>query len=290
MERLRDEKEKLSERLRREGAFDLQTILDDCDQEIFLRCSECEGRSRGYTRCKKRWCPICARSIAAERVAKYERAVEKLNWPLHVTFTIANTPTINSSDLRQLLHSFRKLRQRRLWKLCVRGGWVSLEITNRGRGWHPHLHVLADCEWLSLSTCPPTKRDTRERKKWKCEQAARELGDTWAEIVGQRTASVAIRRRSGGNIAKEVFKYSVKPGDLLKCKSRAADLIRAMARCRLFRGFGKCYKLKLDEREKRKCTCELCGEHCSKIPETVLEEMRLKSFANRRAPRSLKAA
>lgn len=291
IERARDLKSRLERKLLTEKAHDLVKVLEECDQEIWLRCSECQARKRGFTRCKKRWCPICARAIAAERVFKHERALKTIKWPLHITFTIQNTHELTTSNLRSLLRAFRRLRQRRLWKLCVRGGWVSLEITNRGNGWHPHLHVLADVEWLSLTCSPPRRNDSRERKKWKCDQAAKELSDTWAELVGQKTASVKSRRCAGAVAIREVMKYAVKGTDLVESKASASAVIRAMKSTRLFRGFGTCYgRAKELEPLKAPCTCDSCQEVCSYIPEDVLATMHERNFRSRRAPSKFERA
>jgi len=85
------------------------------------------------------------------------------------------------------------------------------------------------------------------------------------------------------------MKYSVKPGDLLACKGKASDVIRAMKSTRLFRGFGSCYKLKLDTEPKAPCTCDACGEVASMIPEDVLANAFEKSSRMRR-PDKLRVA
>ena len=196
-ERETDEKDRLAKRLEDEGADDLAKILDECGQELRLRCIECQALTKTVTRCRKRYCPCCAPLLAFERSVKYGVAAQRLRWPLHVTLTIQNNDTMTTELLRWLLKCFRRLRQRKLWKNTVAGGWVSLEITNRGKGWHPHLHILADAEWLAIKTPPPRRTDSRDRKAKLCKSAATELGDEWADIVGQETASVKTRRCSG---------------------------------------------------------------------------------------------
>lgn len=283
-----DLKDRLAARLEREGRTDLASILDQCGVEIFLRCSECQERVRGCARCKKRWCPVCAVAISAERVSKFAAAVLKMRWPLHITLTLANTHDLDASTLRGLLRAFRRLRQRRCWKDSVRGGFASLEITNRGNGWHPHLHIIADCEWFGVTTAPPSRSMSREQKLARFRAASAELGSEWANIVGQETASVRIRRRYGGDagaksLALETMKYAVKAGDLLSARGSAAEIIDAMRSVRLFRGFGSCYRLKLDEQPKEPCPCGNCGALKSMMPEDVLE--RMEKFASRKQRR-----
>lgn len=42
-----------------------------------------------------------------------------------------------------LITSFRKLRARKMWQHCVRGGCYVIEVTHSDHGWHAHLHILA---------------------------------------------------------------------------------------------------------------------------------------------------
>jgi hypothetical protein len=84
------------------------------------------------------------------------------------------------------------------------------------------------------------------------------------------------------------MKYTVKPGDLVNCKGSAATVIRAMKSTRLFRGFGSCYRLRLDDEPgKGPCTCEACGEACSQIPEDAFASMLERSTRQKRQPRPL---
>jgi len=274
-----ERKDKLITRLCSEGEFDLAAVLQGCGQDVWIACTECLTRKRVHTACKKRWCPSCAPKLAADRVRKFQAAVLAMKWPLHVTLTMANVKDLSRSTLVKLLKNFRRLRQRRLWKCTVRGGFVSLEITNRGNGWHPHLHIVADCEWLSLTTSPPTKWMSQDRKAHIFRQASIELENTWAELVGQKTASVAVRRKFGAagakNLAVETMKYTVKADDLIECEGNAGEVIHAMTKVRLFRGFGSCYRLKLDEEELKSPTpCE-CGAVGCWRPEELAEKIHV---------------
>jgi len=276
-----DERDRLIEKLLQEGDEKHARILEKCGEEFRMKCVDCNARRVVFAACKKRWCPRCAPSLAHERVLKHQRAVLAMKWPLHVTLTRANVADLTRETLVQLLKAFRKLRQRRLWKLTVRGGFVSLELTNRGEGWHPHLHIVCDCEWLSLRVCPPRRADTQEAKAQKFKSASCELEQCWAEILEQKTASICVRRVHGAagekNAAVETMKYAVKPGALLESEGRASDVIRAMERTRLFRGFGSCAKLKLDTpREPSVCECGACN---SFVPEE--SQARGKTFTRR---------
>jgi len=272
----REQKDKLARRLESEGDFATAQMLDSCGVEMMLVCSECNSKKHGWTACKKRYCPCCAPKISAERVTKFECAVLKMKWPMHVTLTVRNTADITTAHLVRLMKSFRKLRQRVLWKRTVKGGFASLEIVNSGNGWHPHLHIIADCEWLSLTTAPPAQRMARKKKFELYQQASAELEKEWSSIVNQKTSSVKVRRKYGLEgaryLAKETMKYAVKPADLLECKERARDVVAAMKSVRMFRPFGNCHKLKLDDVVRAPCQCEECGLTGTFVPDHVLEQ------------------
>lgn len=294
LQRRIDEHAQLVARLFREGASDLAEALEKCGDELKMQCVCC-GRSKTCrVHCKLRHCPLCAPGLAARRVEKYDRAVRSMRWPLRVTLTVRNVRRL-AGKLVWLLRCFKKLRRTKLWKTCVRGGFVALEITNRGKGWHPHLELIIDAEWLSLTTAPPTRRASKATKARTFKRAAAELRDAWAACIGEGWPSVKTRRcfGSAGNrhATMEAMKYCVKPGDLLKKTTNASEAIYEMKGRRLFFGFGTCFRLKLDE-PKRPTPCE-CGEFGSLMPEFVVEAMRKRETSKwhytegpKRAPRT----
>jgi diadenosine tetraphosphate (Ap4A) HIT family hydrolase len=213
-----------------------------------------------------------------------------MKWPLHITLTEPNRPELDVDALRALSAALRRLRQRKAWKLTVRGGFCSTEITNRGNGWHIHAHIIADCDWYGLQTAPPPSHWGRERKHAVYVAASAELAEDWgASLRPKHSApSVRIRRKYGGatgakSLAAEAMKYSIKPADLLAPKIRASTAIDAMTRVRMFRGFGSCYKLTVpDEEEKLPCACPGCGIAGTMMPESVIEEMLLRQREKKR--------
>jgi hypothetical protein len=277
-------RQKLAARFRSEGEIGEAEKLENCNQPIRLRCSECQHTVAARTACRRRWCPVCARVLAARRVAKYEKAAGLMQWPMHVTLTIRNTFTLEISALKKLLLDFKQLRRSVLWSRSVKGGMVALELTNKGKGWHPHLHILCDAEWLAYKTPPMMRWHSKERKAELCQKASAELSALWAEIVGQEMSSVRVRRCAAALAVREVLKYAVKGTDMLEFKGRAADVVAAMKSARLFTVFGSLYgkRKELKEDPRPPCTCEGCGCAGTLIPEDVLE--RLAKSDSRRAP------
>lgn len=281
-ERRTETRNSLIRRLHAEGSPDLAEMLEKCGQELRMRCVHCGHRKTAETRCKKRWCPSCAYFIAAERVDKYRAAAEAFEWPLFVTLTVKNT--IDPEGLQRVKDSWGKLRRRKLITTKVRSGIVGYEMTNKGHGWHPHIHALLDCRWLALHVPEPVRTDSAEVKKAKCRAAAEELSALWCQVIGQETASVKIRRGDPQALV-EVLKYSVKGNELVECQDKASDLIRVMLGMRLITTFGEIRKKVEDEDPEEEdntesgCECENCGSRGTTMPEEIIEILMRKTNA-----------
>lgn len=99
--------------------------------------------------CGVRYCDICARSRAVSRRAKLRREIEHTQdvagpgWRVKVlTLTIENVEDLGGG-WDHLLDSFSRFREMRLWRDTGVAWWrASLEVTTKGKEWHPHLHVL----------------------------------------------------------------------------------------------------------------------------------------------------
>ena len=198
----------LRARLREEGASELLAKLAQCQQPLTLKCLSCGETKSVLQRCKRKWCPCCAKNLAALRSEELGYIVARMKWPLFVTLTMRNVSEKPWLAVRKLRRAFGKLRHRKLWKSRTRGGVAAVEITNEGKGWHPHLHAVIDCAWLAWKTPRPGPRSSPEVWKERCQQAAEELSKTWAKLLDQETASVRVKRADRLTIAKEVLKYS----------------------------------------------------------------------------------
>lgn len=268
------EREKLRERLLREKRPDLWNKLAGCGDDLPLICVECGEKKTATVKCKRRWCPVCCYYIAAERVSKYRNIVNKFQWPLFVTLTIENT--VDVDGLKQIKGYFGRWRRRKLVREKVKSGIVGFEMTNIGNGWHPHCHMLLDCQWLSLHVPEPNRSDSKSEKKRKCMAAAQELERLWSSISGQSTSSVKVRR--GDSLALvEVLKYSVKGSELLEMDEPCSSVIDVMEGMRLMTTFGEIRKVKKDELveegEVTGCQCEKCKCVGTIVPESCIQFM-----------------
>lgn len=236
---------KILERLAEEGEDELHAALAKCGEEFLLHCSACGHQHVAEKRCSQKWCPVCVRKIATQRSLKYERAAAECKWPLFLTLTRANISDLSAQDIRDLRRCFGKFRRQKFWAANVVGGVACIEITNTGKGWHPHLHCLLDCEWLAIETPKPRAYHSRAHKKKLFQRAAAELERNWSKCLGQLMSSVKVKRTSGSDIVQEVCKYAVKGSDLVESPDPIGPAIHAMRSTRLVTSFGSFYGKRL---------------------------------------------
>lgn len=149
-------------------------------------------------------CPLCAIRRGSKTLKAYLDKYEAIRLdrpelvPYFVTFTVKNGDDLAERfrHLRNNLRAYHKRRTgtRQSGEVCKAEGAVwTYEVTNRGKGWHPHAHSI----WLC--TVPP------DRDKLKAEWEAL-TGDSF--MVDVRPIDDPV----DGFL--EVFKYSLKFGDL----------------------------------------------------------------------------
>lgn len=274
-DRARALRKQLLERLEAEEADDLVTNFRKCGDPFELTCTSCGELHTCERRCSKKWCPVCVRRLATKRSMKFRAAVAAMKWPLFVTLTMRNVDDLSQDAVRKLRRAFGKLRNRKLWKAHVKGGAASIEVTNIGNGWHPHLHAILDCEWLAWKTPKPKATDSRARKLQLCEKAAQELERVWSRCLNQTTASVKVKRTNEVDVVQEVLKYSVKGSDLVESPDPVAPIIRCLEATRLVTTFGTLFGKKLiqaPEEERAPLMCK-CGSTGCLMPTEVVDRL-----------------
>lgn len=263
------ERIRIIERLQSELAGDLAAPLDKCGQPFRLVCTCCGSTKDAETRCMVRYCPACAPAVTARRMARWAPAIASLQWPLFITLTIPNSEDPDS--LRKLRGHWSKFRRRKLIRDRIAGGIATFEITNKGNGWHPHLHAVADCEWLSLHVPAPTRRDSPDVIAQKCQLAQAELSALWAEQIRTKEGIVWVRRVHGAGIPIEILKYAVKGSDLLESPDPIAPMLRVLKATRTLSGWGSLHPLPSpDADETPAAECPDCHNVSSYLPADVV--------------------
>lgn len=267
---------KLADRLRSEGRVDLVQVLSKCAEVITMQCVCCRDTMTVERGCAKRWCPVCAPKITAKRHERMSRLVCRFQWPLSTTLTTRNTAD-SEGCIEAMKERFRSFRRTDFWRTNSRGGVYAFEITNTGKGYHPHVHILHDCEWLAVATPRPTRGAAKKHVAALCKRAQNELSEVWGAYVQGSKASVHCERAWGKALA-ETLKYAIKPSDLLECKCYASSIIDEMDRGRLIGTFGHAHACSkdfvgLEEVIIEEHQCEECESRKSIVPESALVRM-----------------
>jgi hypothetical protein len=224
------------------GGYDLAEPLDKCHTvESFAQCQGCRKVRHFWNRCENFYCPVCQPALARERTEGLKFWSELIPQPKHVVLTVRNTRVLSWTYVKWFKACLAKLRRRKFARNWRSGLW-SLEVTNEGRGWHLHAHLLIDANYIDKS----------------------ELARQWADIVGQDFAIVGVKDARDKSYLKECCKYTVKGSQLASWQPLdIAAFIYAFSGQRTFGVFGDLYgrrsewasELKRLTAEKRRCEC-----------------------------------
>lgn len=217
----------------------LNTSVKTPDPHDFrsLSCGNCGHQISVPIYCGDRFCPVCS-------VARNSRVRSRLNFIVkqvengagygfsHLTLTIQNTHDL-AAGMRKLVSSFRKLRAKKWWKRHVDGGAFVLETTNKGNGWHVHIHAVIHSKFMS----------------------PKELSTLWWKCSGANYCD--IRRKPKGVTAFYLCKYLSKnevPEDL------QPEASTALQNFRLYQPFGLWLNIAKRWRKPVYC-CPHCKQH-----------------------------
>jgi len=189
--------------------------------EIVRTCKECGTVQKLPYRCNVKWCPRCAWRVTAKRKEVIALFASKITQPKHLVLTQRNFQVLTNRKIKKLVAACSKLRKRKCFKQ-VRGGCISIEITNEGNGWHLHTHWLLDVDWLPMA----------------------DVAVAWARLVNQEFAICKVKDVREKQYLNEVCKYVVEGSELAKWEAEHINqFVRAAYRNRFFFSFGSLYKL-----------------------------------------------
>lgn len=229
-------------KLRNVGKLAVAGKMQECHTiETFKQCSGCKKNTRFWNRCDLLFCPICAPRLGRERKESIEWWTKLITQPKHLVLTVRNTSDLSNEYVKFLKLQLSKLRRLKVFR-GVKGGCYSLEVTNEGRGWHIHFHLLLDVFWLDMES----------------------VSRQWGKLVGQDFAICKIKDCRGSDYLREVTKYAVKGSQLAGWSgSDIATFISAFSGVRLFGVFGSLFGKRTEWKEwietireiRSVCTC-----------------------------------
>lgn len=117
-----------------------------------LVCSHCGKILDVPIYCGNRFCPVCSKVRASKIRKKLNAVIDLQERRDGYTFKHITLSTVSIDDLQGqikfLLASFRRLRQRAFWKSKVSGGAYVIEITGKPGKWHAHFHCIVYSRYM----------------------------------------------------------------------------------------------------------------------------------------------
>jgi Replication protein len=218
----------IAAKLREAGRYDLCEPLEHCHSEsIHLRCTGCKRTNTVWNRCDLFYCARCQPRLARERSESVEWWTHQIAQPKHIVLTLQNTIGFTTDHVRHIIKSFSRLRRMKIWR-NVTGGFYRVEVTNEGKGWHLHLHVLCDVRFIDSGL----------------------LAQAWDKANRQTGYIVKVKDCRDRDYIREVTKYAVKGSELARWPGcEIATFIDALTGIRTFGVFGVLYGKRTEWRE-----------------------------------------
>lgn len=208
-------RESIVTKLREAGRADLARPLDLCGtEETVLTCLECGHFKTVWNRCDNRWCPSCGPLRTRKRAEELGAWTRTLKQPKHLTLTNRNSGVLTGHAVSIQLKGLAAIRRRKFADNWKSGSWT-IEVTNEGRGWHLHEHLLIESRWIDMPN----------------------VARAWARYTGQNDNAICcVKDARSGDYLAEVAKYVCKPADLASWP--ALDIVQVMDAFRGRRAFG----------------------------------------------------
>lgn len=200
-----------------------------------LYCVHCGATIQVIVDCGHRFCPFCGKRRARrirDRLGHLLKSFQKIPDARVKMLTLSTANCSNLDDgIRHLVASFRRLRQRKLWKRYVFGGAFVIEITGSPGNWHPHIHAVLYSYFIPWAL----------------------LRSAWSDVSGG--TAVWIKDVSDERAKYYVTKYLTKPD----CPAVHLDVVSASLRqFRLFSRFGDWHNIVLPKAV-YDAPCRECG-------------------------------
>lgn len=164
---------------------------DNCGSACHVEYSATLNKHRCRANyCKSRHCQPCMRAKATRLSMNLRRRLSERPDGRYrfVTLTLKNSKQDLAAEIRRLYTCFKSIRGHRVWRR-QRGGCFILEVKwSSGRGWHPHLHIITEGEYIPQA----------------------ELSEAWHHVTGDSFVVDVRPLTTGYDPADYVAKYITK--------------------------------------------------------------------------------
>ena len=184
--------------------------------------------------CKMRLCPMCIARRARRNAWQLSRVLDLTEQRhdaryLFLTLTIQNVDGEHLGEaLQQLTDAWNRFLKQRQIERSVKGWFRAIEITRRGKGYHPHIHAILAVEPDYFS------RASRQAGKYLNQT---DLIDRWQKalrVAYRPSVRIQATKAKGeysgkAKAAAEAGKYAVKDSEYIDPKipeSRAVEILR----------------------------------------------------------------
>jgi len=191
-----------------------------CGKEMIYRtCRNCGDETEFPYRCSLKWCPRCQWWITERRKRVLQLWSGRIKQPKHLVLTQRNFPVLTRKSLKTHTQNLARFRRSKCCKE-IKGGCVTVEVTNESKGWHVHSHWLIDVRWLDM---PAVAR-------------------TWAQLVGQGFSICKVKDCRNTEYLQEVSKYVCEGSEMAKWQpEHILEFILAARGRRFFFPFGSLF-------------------------------------------------
>ena len=200
-------------------------------------CSHCGFSYKYQEKCSDRTCSVCREKWGKARRKPILEFIKDRGRIYEMTLTLKNIPDelFNKHWIKQLRDSFTKLRHQVYFKDKIKAGFYVIHTTNKGRGWHIHLHVIYTGKFIEI----------------------KKLSSAWFNLTGAYRVHIQVAKTPSQAVDYLLSEFLALRGKLPLREEDRDSYNKAFKDTRIVQGFGICARLKI-EAEKRKC--EKCGK------------------------------
>lgn len=217
-------------------------LMDCSETQLLACCSNCGHHWWVPNRCRLRVCPLCSYRIAKERARFLIAMTRHMIHPKMLTLTQPLWKRNPHEGIKLLRENFNKLRRTKLFEKVIGGAYL-IEVVLKDEGYHIHMHVMLDVEFIPYQ----------------------KIFTAWKTILNFEHPSIDIRSASSNQARTYLAKDASKSACRRTTPDQIVDWYEATKGERLFATFGKWYNAKIEELEENTLgidtapPCPSCG-------------------------------